>query len=320
MKPSKKLITIRNNAHRISLLLQELVLEPRINAIKWSKITKQTPNMRIGYPGQHLASLITGIEGEKTGARGNDLLDGSEVKSCSRIDPLDKCNSCKAPVARIEATCSSCKSTNIARSNDSKWLFTIRNESDLDVLLHKVNRILLIISDYPNFKSNDFNTLRFQSFEIWPGHPRNKRFGEILTNYYYKIYLKHKKISAAKTPAPKNFWPYTYQFYMCNPILTFSCIVNNANTKPKIVSLKCIKPEQDRSKLPSEVMPTEILNEAEINHVLDKSGKAKLKLLSLKEKYNQFPRGIDEKTREILPLRDTDKISVAKTRYTRRKV
>jgi hypothetical protein len=86
MQPNQKFITIADNRDQIIRLLQELVLQPRINAIKWSDITKQTPNIKIGYPGQHLVSLITGVEGERTGARGKDLADGSEVKSCSRID------------------------------------------------------------------------------------------------------------------------------------------------------------------------------------------------------------------------------------------
>src|SRR3989344_3815007 len=113
MQPNKKLITISNNLKQITQLLGELVLQPRINAIKWSVITKQTPNIKIGYPGQHLASLIAGMEGERTGARGNDLIDGSEVKSCSRIDQLDICKNCDSPVARLEEKCSNCGSADI---------------------------------------------------------------------------------------------------------------------------------------------------------------------------------------------------------------
>ena len=69
--------------------------------IKWSSITNQTPNLKIGYPGQHLASLITGISGTGTGARGDDIADGSEVKSCSRVDQVDKCENCKSNVMRM---------------------------------------------------------------------------------------------------------------------------------------------------------------------------------------------------------------------------
>ena len=130
MQPIKKFITINKNLDKIKQLLNELVLQPRLNAIKWSLITKQTPNIKIGYPGQHLASLITGMEGERTGARGNDLIDGSEVKSCSRIDQLDMCKKCKSPVARLETVCSNCNSSDIDRKNDSKWLFSIRNKNE----------------------------------------------------------------------------------------------------------------------------------------------------------------------------------------------
>jgi len=160
MQPNKKFITIGDNLNKIKQLLHELVLQPRLNAIKWSAITKQTPNIKIGYPGQHLASLIAGMEGERTGARGNDLVDGSEVKSCSRINQLDICRSCRSPVARLEKRCPTCNSLDIERKNDSKWLFGIRNETELNLLLHRVKRVLLVIGDYPNFDDGDFNTLR----------------------------------------------------------------------------------------------------------------------------------------------------------------
>jgi hypothetical protein len=332
MQPSKKFITIKDNLNKINQLLNELVLQPRLNAIKWSSITKQTPNIKIGYPGQHLASLITGVEGERTGARGNDLIDGTEVKSCSRIDQLDKCRECKSPVAREEDKCSTCGSTNIERKNDSKWLFSVRNKDELNFLLHGVKRILLVIGDYPNFDEGDFETLRFQSFEIWPENPRNARFSEILSNYYYKIYLAHKKKNPNKNPAPKNFWPYQYQFYICNPILTFSCLVKNANTNPKIEILHYVNPAVDRSTILSILMPTAILTEKELNLIINKASKkelqnmirpsflnklSKIKSLSFQEKQGIF-KGIDETLRSYLLLRDTDRIATAKIKYERR--
>lgn len=332
MQPENKFIRIKNNLPRINQLFDELVLQPRINAIKWSKITKQTPNIKIGYPGQHLASLITGMEGERTGARGNDLIDGSEVKSCSRIDQLDKCLNCGGPVARLEEKCSNCNSGNIQRGNDSKWLFGIRNKEELDVLTKQVKRVVLILGDYPNFDNGDYNTLRFQAFEIWTNDKRCKRFVEIMTNYYYKIYLAHKKKDASKTPAPKNFWPYQYQFFVCNPILIFSCIVENANSNPKIKVLDYVKPSEDRSKLESIIMPADILSDEELNILFKKAQKeellkmikpemknkiAKARFLSVSEKRDLF-RGIDETLRSYLPLRDTDKISIAKNKYIRR--
>ena len=74
MKPKNELVTISDNINLIKKLISELVLNPRLKALEWSKLTKQTPNMKIGYPGQHLASLVVGMEGTKTGARGMILL------------------------------------------------------------------------------------------------------------------------------------------------------------------------------------------------------------------------------------------------------
>jgi len=331
MKPNSKLITLKDNIKQIVKLLDELVLQPRINAIKWSSITKQTPNIKIGYPGQHLASLITGMYGERTGARGNDLVDGSEVKSCSRIDQLDKCNNCGLPVARLENKCSECDSSDIKRNNDSKWLFSVRSESELDLLIKRVPRIVLIIGDYPNFEKSDYSTLRFQAFEIWPKSPRQKVFSIIMDNYYRKIYLAHKKKNPASNPAPKNFWPYQYQFYICNPIQIFSCVVKNSDSKPEIVIEKYIEPNADRSNLPSVIMPIDILKESEIDLILKMvpenilkkflvgfSNKKQSLSLSFENKRKLFSRGVSEELRSVLPLRDTDRISTAKSSYSRR--
>lgn len=120
--------------------------------------------------------------------------------------------------------------------DDSKWLFTIRSENDLKVLTKDVNRIVLALADYPEFDKDNFEDLRFQVFEIWTKSPRNQNFVKLMTNYYHKIYLEHKRKNPSKPqpPAPKNFWPYSYQFYMCNPIKVLNCIVKNANLTPKI--------------------------------------------------------------------------------------
>ena len=328
MQPNKKLIAINDNEQKITQMINELVLQPRINAIKWSDITKQTPNIKIGYPGQHLASLIAGMYGERTGARGNDLSDGSEVKSCSRVDQLDSCKDCKSPVARSEINCPACNSINISRKDDSKWLFSVKNENDLKVLTKDVQRIMLIIGDYPNFSENDFSTLRFQAFEIWTNSPRCKRFVEIMTNYYNKIYLGHKASDANKTPAPKNFWPYSYQFYICNPVNVFSCTVKNADKKPNIIIDNYVKPETDRSKLDSVLMPADLLTEEELEIVMASAKPDELKSyitvdysifkgMSYKDRLKNI-KGLSEKLRSYLSLRETDKISTAKNAYSRR--
>jgi len=332
----KELITILDNEEKIKALLSDLVLMPRIKALEWSRLTKQTPNMKIGYPGQHLASVITGIEGSRTGARGDDLRDGTEVKSCSRVDQLDTCKSCNEKVLRIENICPACGSSNIKRMDDSKWLFSIKSELELKLLTETVKRVFLTIADYPNFEDGDFSTIRFQAFEIWNDNDRHKYFKTIMSNYYHKIFLEHIKLNPNKTPAPKNFWPFSYQFYLCNPVKVFSCIIKNANTEPEIIIESLISPDYDRSLLEAEKMPTSLLSLEELQSLVKNIPEAKLKSqisegcstkelevicngkkINKKELYKVLP-FIDEETRGYLELRNTDKISEAKTVYTRR--
>lgn len=329
-------ITIFDNERLIKKLIKELVLDPRIKALEWAKITNQTPNIKIGYPGQHLASLITGVKGARTGARGDDLIDGSEVKSCSRVDQVDTCKDCKNKVSRMEMSCSVCSSANIDRKDDSKWLFSIKHEDELELLTQKINRIFLTIADYPNFAQFDYQTIRFQAFEIWNNGIRHSRFKEIMTNYYYKIFLEHIKLNPRKTPAPKNFWPYSYQFYLCNPIKVFSAIINKSNTTPEIEIEKYIEPHIDRTTMQSEDMPTDILNIDEVKLLIANCPiSILLKFISpsysasdleeliskpnfSKNDFEKIIPKIPEEIRNYLELRDTDKISTAKNKYSRR--
>jgi hypothetical protein len=337
MKPKTEYLTISDNQRKIEILLQELVLQPRLKALEWSNITKQTPNMKIGYPGQHLASLITGMEGARTGARGDDLRDGTEVKSCSRVDQLDTCMSCGEKVLRIENTCAHCSSTSIKRMEDSKWLFSVKSESELRLLTHDIDRVFLTLADYPNFASNDFNTIRFSAFEIWNRTERHKHFTSLMTNYYNKLFLEHIRRNASKTPAPKNFWPYSYQFFLCNPIKVFGCTVTNANVDPVITINHFVAPDADRSLLEPEKMPIDLLTHNEIKQLANEVPEAIISPqlsnqitysefveLALAEKLNKglirtaIP-FINEATKSFLSLRDTDIVAEAKEVYSRRK-
>ena len=198
MKPNEKLITITNNRDLIIEFMQDMLIVPRQKAHKWSKITNQTPSLKIGYPFQHLASLITGMQGNVTGARGEDLIDGSEVKSCSKIDQADKCLECGQNVLRIHQQCPYCFSVNIRRNNDSKWLIGVRNENELRMLKNETPRFILIVSDYPNFALKKFDRIRIRSFEIWVKSPRCRNFITLMDSYYQNIFLKHKSINPNK--------------------------------------------------------------------------------------------------------------------------
>ena len=327
MKPDTKYLKISDNEKHIKKLIQELIIEPRLKALEWAKITKQTPNLRVGYPGQHIASLVTGVEGERTAARGHDLADGSETKSCSRIDQLDECSICEEKVARIEKYCSKCGSSIIIRKNDSKWLFTIKNTEELNTLINKVPRIVLLLGDYPKFEENDFNTLRFSVYEIWPRSKRNHFFPKLMLTYLKQIYNVHKRKNPNKTPAPKNFWPDSYQFYMCNPIKTLEAIVENSTNETfKITVNHLIKPSEDRENLKSENLPYTLLKTGEIQYLLSKAPKT-----VLQEEYNIFRAsdlnhlhseikkiGITEKCKDFLPSRSEVRTSSAKETYKRK--
>lgn len=309
MKPEPHLVTLRDNAPLLKDILLELVLRPRRDLVKWARITKQTPNIKIGYPSQHLASLITGVEGERTAARGHDLRDGSEVKSCSRLDQLDKCRACSAAVARIEETCPACNSGEVERKNDSKWLIGVRSRDELDFLLNRVPRLVLIIGDYPDFAAGDWNTVRFRAYEIWPRHSRHRNFSLLMRNYYTNIYEKHIATNPNKTPAPKNLWPYSFQFYMCNPVRVFHCVVRNALADPGFSEFELTSPTTDRSAIEPEAMPLDLLHDSEIavlQDTLDTETPATIRAT-----------GLNEEQRKILTLRDTDHATPHRRRYSR---
>ena len=306
MIPDKNFVTIGGNLELIKNFLREIILYPRANIIKWSRITNQTPNLKIGYPAQHLASLITGVKGTATGARGDDLCDKTEVKACSRIDQLDTCKKCREKVMRNQNSCPKCGSTDIKRNNDSKWLISIRSEKELSMYLEEIPRTLFIISDYPRFEEGDYESMRIRAYEIWNQSPRAKNFGQLLKDYYHKIYLEHILKNPNKTPAPKNFWPYSFQFYMCNPIKTFECTVSGFNGHDfKIDVTHYVEPITDRSCIESERMPISILNKNELE-IISKS-------IEITGDY------ITEKQRDKIPLRDTSKPTSQKSEYRRGK-
>lgn len=71
-------------------LLEEQVLQQREKLTYWSTITAQSSQIDTGYIAQHLVSLQTQIAGQGMRGKGDDLCDGSEVKSANYLDSLDK--------------------------------------------------------------------------------------------------------------------------------------------------------------------------------------------------------------------------------------
>ena len=309
MRPRRADVTIHNNSAQIAELMDELIVRPRRDLAKWAGVTKQTANIKIGYSGQHLASLITGVEGTRTGARGHDLRDGSEVKSCSRVDQLDRCRDCSAAVARLEASCPECQSTNIHRKKDSKWLLAVRSEEEFTTLVEDVPRVVFLLVDYPYFDDMDWSTLQFQAFEIWPQNNRHRHFRTLMRTYFDNIYLPHIERNPRRTPAPKNFWPYSFQFYMCNPVRTFHCIVENALGDPNIRVLEYVEPLVDRADVDPIPMPLSVLRENE-REFLRAANEHQYVTVAQRQQ-------LTEHQRAPLELRDTDR-AMPQTRSYRR--
>ncbi|MBQ9389536.1 MAG: MamI family restriction endonuclease [Synergistaceae bacterium] len=294
MQPNINLITIGSNIPLIREFIYDMIIIPRQLAHKWAAMTNQTPNLKTGYPSQHLASLIVGMRGTATGARGNDIIDGSEVKACSKVDQMDKCNKCGRGVLRSNSLCPYCGSHEIIRKNDSKWLINIRSKDELRMALDETPRFIFIIADYPCFNEGYFGDIRIRAFEIWPQSERCRNFRTLLQNYYNFIYLKHIEINPDRTPAPKNLWPDSFQFYMCNPIKVFECVIGNALFNAPFLEITYyVEPYENREYLQSELMPSTLLRAEELD-----------KLNSEGFHVYEF---VDENMRSYLELRASDR-------------
>ena len=90
---SQRILSLLSEEERIELckiLLKEQVAGQREQLNKWSTITAQSSQIDTGYIAQHLCSLRTQIPGQGMRGKGDDLSDGSEVKSANFLDSLDK--------------------------------------------------------------------------------------------------------------------------------------------------------------------------------------------------------------------------------------
>ncbi|NOP81340.1 MamI family restriction endonuclease [Bacillus paranthracis] len=90
---SKIVLGILSEEDRIELakqLLQEQVVNQRRKLAFWSAVTSQSSQINTGYIAQHLTSLVTQIPGQAMRGKGDDLIDGSEVKAANFLDSLDK--------------------------------------------------------------------------------------------------------------------------------------------------------------------------------------------------------------------------------------
>ena len=202
-------------------LIRDLYIDLRTKVNAWSEITYQTPQARMGYVGQHLVSVVTGFPGGKSGARGYDLVmdNGAygEIKTCYRVDQLGSCSDCGAVVSSLETVCAACGSKNIDRKDDSKWLISLRNDTEFAEVIEPRTYyfVLFEFADLTDPSNNDIEAT------IWEVDPLNKGFAFCMVDYYLNIRAK------SKSKAPFNMWPHELKFALTKPKLIYKAVIKN---------------------------------------------------------------------------------------------
>ncbi len=222
------------------LLLGELYIDLRRRVRAWSEVTRQTPQARMGYVGQHLVSAVTGYPGGRSGARGHDLElpddRWAEIKTCYRVDQLGSCVTCGAPVSSIEFTCPRCGENKIVRKDDSKWLIGIRNDEEMSTLFDPV-AYYLVLFDFSAAEAAEAKAASDDgevevvtdrpldiNARIWEVDPKHPGFALCMVDYYANIRAK----SASK--APFNLWPFSLKFQLMHPLLIYHAVIRADDT------------------------------------------------------------------------------------------
>ncbi len=69
--------------------IEEVILKQWVELQQWHNLTMQTSQIDFGYLSQHLVTILSGIPGKGQRGKGDDLSDGSEVKSASCLSAMD---------------------------------------------------------------------------------------------------------------------------------------------------------------------------------------------------------------------------------------
>lgn len=196
-------------------LLEDLYIGLREKLLLWAAVTKQTPQARMGYIGQHLTSIVTGYPGGMSGGRGYDLIlpngRAAEIKTCYRVDQLGICKVCRSSVSSIQESCANCFSQNIERKDDSKWLLAVKTDKDFKELLDP-EKYFFVLFEFEDL--NDPSNLNIVA-SIWEVDPRHLGFAACMVDY--KINIQGSSASGA----PFNLWPHMLKFQLMAPKLIY---------------------------------------------------------------------------------------------------
>ena len=222
----------------------------------------------MGYVGQHLTSVVTGIPGGRSGARGHDLFDPKtghffEIKTCTRVDQLGACSDCGANVAAIELECPSCQSTQITRKDDSKWLITPQTIADMSTLFDP-ELYFLVLFDFKDLKvAEDINA------RIYSVDPKSPGFSLCMVDYWLNIKSK------SKSGAPFNLWPFSFKFELMEPQLIYHAVINKNDQIKTLLFPGRDKPQPVGLAPLTEHASARTFTEDILNHLADE---AKLKI------------------------------------------
>jgi hypothetical protein len=91
MAPNTPLLSLSSNdRQRLAReLVEELLVQERERLHKWRALTNQPAQIDTGYVAQHLVSILVRVPGGGFRGKGDDLADGSEVKSANFLDSFD---------------------------------------------------------------------------------------------------------------------------------------------------------------------------------------------------------------------------------------
>jgi hypothetical protein len=237
---------------------------------------------------------VTGIKGKGTAARGDDLSDGSEIKSCSRADQLSECKKCGAKVLVWQEECPVCNSVSIKIKTDSHWIFPIKSKGELDLLLDKVPRIFLVLFDNAADGGKDIRV------RIWVVNPKYAYLRAFFSDYYNNNY------EVKMNPAPCNFHPLQFDFFMSRPALIFEASIGVDKSDISIIFWNVRSPRLEK-------MPTRRLTEDEMKRVFPEREKSKM----TDEEFSRQHPFVPEDRMDVLRMRKkTPKTN--KEKYVRR--
>ena len=204
---------------------------------------------------------------------------------------MGECKSCGAKVLVWQEDCPVCKSHDIDIKTDSHWIFSIRGKEELDLLLNRVPRIILILFDKEKSETDNIR------LRIWVVNPKNKYVQDFFNEYYYNNYMKKEE------PAPCNLHPLFYDFYLMRPAMIFQADIKFKERDVEIRFWDVDKPKPEK-------MPTSLLTSQEIQEI------NKDKNLSEEEFIRTHPY-LTEQMRDQLSMR-TKTLKTYKEKYKRR--